>query len=208
MMFVRRLAALLVMLVALVSFAPAMANPTAATPPSTAYPPDEPLTVTVTNPEGLPGYPIEVVITGCVPGERVVVTVGGRTVEATCDPTTLQVTVTIPAPDQPGDYDVVVTFPDRAGTTTRTIPIRVLAAGEPTTTTSTPTTVVTPTTQAPTGPATTVPGNLPRTGSDGVFGSLWVALVLLVSGAGLVFVTRLRSRRGEGASRPSGHTPS
>ncbi|MEP1123860.1 MAG: hypothetical protein ABJH68_08230 [Ilumatobacter sp.] len=203
-MFVRRLAALLVMLCASVSVAPAMANPVAAALPSTAYPPDEPLTVTVTNPEGTPGYPVEVVITGCVPGERVVVTIGGRTVEATCDPITLQVTVTIPAPDQPGDYDVVVAFPDRAEATTRIISIRVLSAGA---TTTTPTTTPTATT-TPAGPATTVPGNLPRTGSGGVFGSLWVALVILVSGAGLVVVTRLRSSRDERSTSPSGHTSS
>jgi len=166
---------------------PAAASAAPAAPPSsTAYPPDEPLVVTVTNPEGVPGYPIEVVITGCVPGERVVVTIGGEIVEAVCGGTTVQVTITIPAPGEPGDFDVVVTFPDRDEPTTRIIPITVLPAGQPTTT-------VTATGGGSGGDGSSTGGNLPRTGSGGVFGTAWAALAVIITGAGLVVVTRRRA---------------
>lgn len=179
-----KLVRICVAMLAVLAFAPAsiaVAGPT----PSTAYPPVDELEVTVTNPEGLPGYPVNVVITGCVPGERVIVTLGDETIEATCDGTTIQVVLDIGAPDEPGVYDVVVTFPDRDEPTSRTIPITVLSPGQPTTT-------------VPTGvsPATSAPNaNLPSTGSDGVFGMAWLAAVVLVGGIGLVVVARRRSDR-------------
>jgi len=161
---------------------------------SSAYPPDEPLEVTVTNPEGQPGYPVIVVITGCAPGERVVVTIGDETIEATCDGTTVQVTVTLPAPDEPGVYDVVVTFPDRDVPTERRVPITVLSPDQPGATVPPVTT-----------PQALSPG-LPRTGSGGVIAVAWAAFAVLLSGAGLVVVTRLRTTRRTPPPEPSGLT--
>ena len=167
----------------------ASASSVVAAPPSTAYPPDEPLDVIVTNPEGPPGYPVEVVITGCVPGERVIVTLGDETIEVICDGTTAQVTVTIPAPDEPGDYEVVVTFPDRDEPTTRRIPITVISPDQPTTTV----------------PAVTTPSglspDLPQSGGEGVVTVAWAAFAVLITGVGLIVVTRARSTR---RSQPSG----
>jgi LPXTG-motif cell wall-anchored protein len=140
-----------------------------------SYPPDEPPTVTVLNPTGPPGYPVRVVVDGCIPGETVVITLGDRTVETTCDNGTIQAVVDIPAPSVPGVYDVTVTFPDRDDGPTLTAPIEVVASV----------------------PATTAPPSqprpLPRTGSDSMFGSVWLAGGLLVAGAGMIVVARLRS---------------
>jgi hypothetical protein len=162
-----------------------------AAPPSTAYPPGDQLDVTVTNPEGPPGYPVVVVITGCVPGERVIVTIGDETIEVTCDGTTIQVTVTIPAPDEPGVHDVVVTFPDRDEPTTRRIPITVTSPDQPTTTV--------PVVTTPLGRSQ----DLPRSGGEGVVAVAWAAFAVLITGVGLVVVTRARTTK---RSRPSGLT--
>ncbi len=148
---------------------------------ASSYPPDESKTVTILNPIGPPGYTVRVVVDGCNPGETIVVTLGDRTVEAICDDGTLQVVVDITAPSVPGVYDVVVTCPDRPNGPTITSQIEVV----------------------PVAPVTTVPPPatrpLPRTGSDSVFGSMWLAAGLLVAGGGMVVVARLRSAR-EGQS--------
>lgn len=200
MSFLRRAVILLALSAAVVLghavVTPASAASVVAAPPSTAYPPDEPLDVIVTNPEGPPGYPVEVVITGCVPGERVIVTLGDETIEVICDGTTIQVTVTIPAPDEPGVYEVVVTFPDRDEPTERRIPITVTSPDQPTTTIPATTT---PTVTTPQGPSP----DLPRSGGEGVLAVAWVAFAVLISGVGLLVVTRARSTQ---RSRPSGLT--
>ena len=147
---------------------------------ASAYPPDEPPTVTVPNPVGPPGYPVTVVVDGCVPGETVVITLGDETVEATCDDETIQVVVVVPAPSVPGVYEVVVTFPDRPEVPPITATIQVVSGV----------------------PATTMPpasGPLPQTGSGSVSDSIRLALGLLVAGGGMVAVARLRS---------NGHRPS
>ena len=147
---------------------------------ASSYPPDEPTTVTVTNPQGPPGYPVRVVVDGCIPGERVVITLGDRTVEVVCDDETIQVVVEIPAPTVPGDYDVVVTFPDREDGPVLTASIEVVEPGSSTV-------------------APAAPGALPRAGSDSTFGTAWLAAGLLVVGLGMVIVARMR-RSGDAAS--------
>jgi LPXTG-motif cell wall-anchored protein len=170
MTLLRRLLVLLVLTIA-TSFALVPGSLASAS----SYPPDEPKTVTVLNPIGPPGYPVRVVVDGCIPGETVVITLGDQTVEAICDDETLQVVVDIPAPSVPGVYDVVVTCPDRDNSPTIISPIQVVA--------------VVPVTTVP--PPATQP--LPRTGSDSIFGSMWLAAGLLVAGGGMVVVARIRS---------------
>jgi|SRR6056297_1730576 len=149
-----------------------------------AYPPLTPPAISTDQPTVAPGGNFTVTVGPCLPGETVVITFQGVSIEVTCDPTTVQASSAFVAPTTPGIYQVCgdltgigVTVPagvDRPQTVCTTI--EVLAA-------------------APTVPPTTPGGGLPATGSSGLSTTTTSAMVLIGAGAMLLVVSQVRRRR-------------
>jgi len=157
------------------------------------YPPAQPPTLVVSRDVGPPGYTFTATVSKCVPNQRIVIVLGDQRVETTCDPVTLQATVSLTAPPGLGTFTVSAEFygdcssfvqgsrsngvsaqADVQPCLVLTQSIEVIAAG--------PTTTAVP------------DGNIPTTGSSGVSSTLTAALVLVAAGVGLFVVARLRRR--------------
>jgi hypothetical protein len=123
--------------------------------------------VTVSPPTAVPGGTITVTITNCTPGEIVTVSVGGVSVQVTCDAVGVA-SASVSMPTTPGTY---------TGTATGSI--------------SGVTTTFTVTVMAPVTP----PGGLPATGSGGIDTTTGIAAGLFAIGLGLFGVAQLRRRQ-------------
>ncbi len=158
------------------------------------YPPcQEP--ILVVEPTVVPaGETFVATVVNCRPNETVVFRLPVQSVATTCNPTTLQATTQSTAPTIAGPATVVVDLEglsngDQPATCPAESEFRVLAAQIEVLPPGAATTVppVTPTT-APGG------GSIPTTGSNGIGSTSTIAIVLLLVGAGLVVVARVRRR--------------
>ena len=151
---------------------------------SSDYPVGEPPEIVTNVPVVGPGDNFNATVTGCLPGETVIITFEGVSREVTCDPTTLQASFPFTAPMTPGTYQVCGLL---TGTNT-TVPAGVT---RPTTVCTTIEVIA----SGPTVPPTIPGGGLPGTGSSGISTTTTSALVLLGAGGLLLVVSQLRRRR-------------
>lgn len=150
------------------------------------YPPVKKPTLVISRDIGPPGYTFTATVTNCVPGQRIVFVLGDQRVDATCDPVTMQATVTLTAPPGLGSYTVSAEF---YGDCT--------PFGLPPSQPDVPCLVLSETIQvidAATTTTTVAGGNIPTTGSSGVNSTLSTALVLVLTGLGVFVVSRIRRR--------------
>ena len=149
-----------------------------------AYPPAQPPDISTDVPTVGPGGNFTATVGPCEPGEQVVITFQGVSQVVICDPSTLQASLALVAPMEPGIYEVCgeltgvgasvppgVVRPQTVCTT-----IQVLAA-------------------PPTVPPAVPGGGLPATGSNGLGTTATSAIVLISAGALLLIVTQVRRRR-------------
>jgi hypothetical protein len=149
------------------------------------YPPSGGPGLSLTREVGPPGFTFVATVTNCFPGERVVFRINGVSYEAICDPTSLQASVTITAPDAVGPYTI---FADVYGPCTNAPApcfvlsevIQVVAAAPPTTVPSPPTTIR--------------PGVVASTGTNAAGPITVTAALLVVTGLCVLAVSRRRRR--------------
>lgn len=149
-----------------------------------AYPPARTPTIIVDVPSVGPGGNFNVTIGNCEPGERVIINFRGDAQIVICNPSTLQASLGLIAPMEPGTYTVCseltgeganlppgVTRPQTLCTS-----VLVVAAG-------------------PTVPPAVPGGGLPATGSSGLGTTTTSAIILISAGVMLLIVTQVRRRR-------------
>lgn len=149
-----------------------------------AYPPARPPVINVNVPSVGPGGNFNVTVGNCEPGERVVITFRGQATVVICNASTLQASLALLAPMEPGTYEICgeltgtgaqlppgVTRPQTVCTS-----VMVVSAG-------------------PTVPPTVPGGGLPATGSSGLGTTTTSAIILISAGALLLIVTQVRRRR-------------
>ena len=115
---------------------------------------------------------VTVTVQGCAPGETLVVTLVGESVDVTC----------MPSDESSGTATGVVAAPSAAGTYTGTV----ASSASSNSATFTVTVVA---------QAGTPSGALPQTGSDGIATTTTIALGLVAVGVGMLVVTQIRRRR-------------